>query len=367
MKLRDDIFPRLQDVSILDFLEKSHISELKDVKILENTKIIEREKILNEWITVIWQAFKSIFKSKDEVIEYINSFKRVENAELFIQIGLYYYRAKVQCNPVIKIITMFSIAERLMAGGEKYMPFEDWLISKKSRHFIEKRLRNISRLTYKAFKKLIENLRKEHRRRFGSKQGTIKFFHRYLTDEEKIMLVTSFKFIHKYINAMWLSVIKRDYRDVFEQIKEEDVDTAISKIIEVIKKHFHIEDSEIVGESIFPVCYDWKVCPIYNGSCAINCEEDDILYCKLRRSSEFLDEALEEVIKVLYSLRSEFIHEAAITLIIPEKGESNFVIAPTIYRKRKPLFIEIAIEDLENIFEKAIKRYFDTFLRKDES
>ncbi|MDH5771354.1 MAG: hypothetical protein OEZ25_08735, partial [Candidatus Bathyarchaeota archaeon] len=58
----------------------------------------------------------------------------------------------------------------------------------------------------------------------------------------------------------------------------------------------------------------------------------------------------------IYQIRNDFVHEAKIT---PLNEADAIGTLSVIGAKRKPITIELTSEELEDIFEKALKHYFD--------
>jgi len=119
---------------------------------------------------------------------------------------------------------------------------------------------------------------------------------------------------------------------------------AFSDIEEYAKKY-----SVKLCEDSLPECYDWRSCWIEYGRCHPEVK------CRLYADNELLKKQFKKILNMLYHFRSEFVHEARISSIFPD--EENFTIG--IY-KNDIITIFIKMSDLEEIFEKALKKFFDT-------
>lgn len=97
-----------------------------------------------------------------------------------------------------------------------------------------------------------------------------------------------------------------------------------------------------------PYCYNWKQCYIDYGQCFPD------YGCLLKEDNSLLDKSIKIVVDDLYQMRSDFVHDATITPL----NERNAVFTLGTTGKR-PVIIELTVEDLEDVFEKALKHYFN--------
>jgi hypothetical protein len=78
-----------------------------------------KDKTIERWMDVAFEAFNSIFSSKEDFIKYMNSLKNPRDAELFLRIGGFYLIAKkYQRESYVKLIMIISIIEKI-ANKEK--------------------------------------------------------------------------------------------------------------------------------------------------------------------------------------------------------------------------------------------------------
>ena len=290
-----------------------------------------RENTINVWVNEAFQALESLFSSsKEKFIEYVNSIKDRQSAELFIRLSMFYLIAKKYEKSIFsKMIMLIAIIDRL-SSKEEYVPFQDWISSRAQNDGVKKYLQNSEESDFDKFKKTIDLLKEDYYDIFGSQRNVIKFFKNHVSTEDKIRIIKSFR------------AKRTSYVDGFNFRMHGK--TQFSKVnnMEELRGYFG------VSKGLMPECYHWKYCYVGYGEC---CPD---MGCLLKENNEFLEEKLKKIVSMIYQIRSDAVHNAIFPPI--SEGEVNFVY--TIIDK-KPVIIEITIEDLQNIFEKAFKNYFD--------
>lgn len=306
--------------------------------------LVSREKTINDWVNEAFSAISAQFNSKDQFIEYINSFKDRETAELFLRICSFYCIAKKhQPKSYVKLIMMISAIEHLMNKGKQYEEFCFWIEKQKPK--IAEKLSSVKSINEEDFTKIIRFLRDDYFKIYGSQRNVVEFFQNHLSVEDKIRLVKS---IRSNRTKTLPKFSLKEYQTLFK---------ASPKTIDEASRKTGIK----IEESFMPYCYDWKQCQIDYGSCLASVD------CKLRNAENksLLDSTLKKVITHdIYQIRNDFIHNARITPLNEKDsdGFSSIGVFGVIGTKRKQIQIELTPEELQGVFEKGLKNYFDGFV-----
>ena len=360
MKVKEDIFP-----------------ELKGAKGLQD--------YLQRLAGMTLEAFAGKFSSKEEVIQLINNLKP-DVARLFLDISEYYYNMKVyycpNCFPPKKLdkcpfcgnpfempahivlIMVISIMEKLSRGLYDYVEFFDWVGQKaiKSSYQSKLQLGEIKNVG-----ELIDNLKDDWRKDFGSGTKITDFFKEFLTKEEKIVFVKSIKFMTTVPELppegeRFKIRIELNYNDWIQEFGKEIRKDKLDSI-ENIQKYVADNNFKMIEEAV-PVCFDkrdywncyrWDSSGTGVGFChhKYNCK----LECD---KSSFLDECFDETIQVIYSWRNQFVHDAK----IPAFRET--AICGGTYTKNKKsgerrIVVLLTTQELKPVFETMVIKYFKKF------
>jgi hypothetical protein len=188
------------------------------------------------------------------------------------------------------------------------------------------------------FKNVVRKLKENYFELFGSQRSVFDFVEKHLTVEDKAKLCKSIK-------ANWTYAL-RDFNFQYPFLLTKDKLNDATNIIEFSKK-YNIKREK----SLLPYCYDWKRCFI-----SIDCIPT--YGCPLRENGSLLKKVLKKVVSDIYRarMRSDFIHNAIITPLNERDAIGTLTV---IGFKRKTVSIELRAEDLESIFERALKHYFD--------
>jgi hypothetical protein len=291
-----------------------------------------KDKTIERWADVAFEAFNSIFSSKEEFIKYVNSLKNPRDAELFLHIGDFYLIAKkYQRESYVKLIMIVSIVEKIANKEKEFQEFYEWIESQDDK--ISELLSESKIIDVNMFKDIIRELKEKYFQEFGSRRNVFAFFKTYLTQEDKIKLIRS-------VEADWKKTVER-YSERLPFFKN-----SVEKVItieELKEKGFNVE------EHFVPYCYDWRKCWFESGQCAPN------LGCLLNDDECLLERSLKKVVDDLYQMRSDFVHNATITPL--NEKDAIFTLGTS---GKKIVLIKLTVEDLENMFEKALKNYCDT-------
>lgn len=220
----------------------------------KNTQDVIKISIKNSF-----KHFNKIFDSENEMYDYFLKFNKIYKSpddafyELF-SISDYYRSLKIVKPDFLKLIMMISLIEKLNSKND-FQTFPDW---------IKKNRKKKQPFTENSITKIYSKYEKEH----GCSSKFRNFFQEYLTKKEKIELIKSISYYYT---------------------------------------------SEINSESnLVPMfCYEEKKCktaPYY--SCPIH--TDDSNSCKICNDEKSLKKSINEFAEFLYTLRSNFVHNAII-------------------------------------------------------
>lgn len=291
-----------------------------------------KERMIQQWVSEAFDALSSLFSSRDEFVEYLNSLRNHEDAELLVRASQFYLISKkYQSQSYFKLIMIISVIERLINRENRFQEFHIWVQKQDSK--IQNLLLSEERIDVQKFKDIMKALSEEYFQVFGSGRNVLKFFHEYFELADKITLARSMK-------ANLTDVVPA-YSERIGGMKY-IVKTPVSNIKELEKCGFP------VAKSMMPYCYDWRKCfathtdcePSYG--CLLN-EEEDLTYIILKK-----------VVGLIYQMRNDFVHSARVTPL----NESKSIFTSGRVGK-EPVFIELTANDLEAMFEKALRRYFD--------
>ncbi len=304
MTIRADIYPNLRD-----------------------TLLWRRDERLNKYLDEARSALSRFFHSREEIIEYVNGLPNREDAELFLDVCGFYNIAKNYARlPFLKFIMIISVMERLCV--RKYRLFIDWLRMKENQELVEKELESFENRKLESFKEIIKRLNAQYLEIFSLRKKLFEFIWKYLEDNEKIMLVKSFRTKRtRYLEEARYTLTPR-YQSI-----EEYAEKMRTK----------------VGEGWLPNCYDWQNCWIQYGRCHPN------IRCVLCTNQKALKRQLNIITRIIYAYRSMFVHKAR----LPPFSENGEMVSVIDIYEEKPIMIEFKITDFEIIIENAFKRYFD--------
>lgn len=290
-----------------------------------------RNILLKRWVDASYDGMKDQFSSLDDFIIFLNNIKNKKDAEQFLRLCRFYNSSKNYVEySFTKLIMMLSVIESIISSDKKYLPFKDWILGQDD--LIESRLTDIKKRDIKEFKRVIQDFKEIYHSEYGSTRNVIDFFHTYMDKSDKVYIIKSFK---------------PKKTDIVQQYSEKLYEKAPHMIGESFKE-LKNKGHKIRENELMPLCYNWRYCYVEYGHC-----HPDI-YCCLMEDDELLLRYLKKVIGVIYSLRSNFVHNAK----MPGIGEGGIDFSSTLY-KGKHLMIELNITDFENLFEKGFIKYFE--------
>jgi len=289
-----------------------------------------REVELDIWVKEAYQPFNTHFSTLDKFISFINDIEKTEDAERFIRLCQFYNSSKNYVkHSFTKLIMMFSIIESIISLGKTYRPFKDWILGQYE--LIESRLTELKKIDVPIFKKIIDDLKIIYHDEYGSTRNVIDFFNDYISDDEKVNIIKSFRY-------KMTDYVSKYSEKLYEKIPH----MIISNFNDFKEKGYHVENE------LMPICYNWRFCYIDYGHCHPN------IFCELKEDDSLMALTLKKVINIIYSMRSDFVHNAR----MPPIGESGIDIVGGMF-KGKPIMIELNIGEFEKIFENGFLEYFN--------
>lgn len=297
-----------------------------------------REKTIETWVDEAYSAITTLFPSKKDFIKYLNLLKDPKDAEILIRICQYYLVAKeYQPSSFVKLIMIISAIERLQNREKKYQEFYNWIDSKTVISKVRKELSGLDKFDIKDFRKIIREIKKDYSELYGSQRNVIDFLEKHLASKDKIKLITS-------IRANVTDATSGLYPKIFglEEIHQH------SMVLEILEKNnFKVE------KRLMTYCYNLKRCNVAYGDC------DPSFGCLLLEKPNYQKKILKKVIRDIYQIRSDFIHDARITTLNEKDSVGTLSVIRSKKGKVKRIVIELTAEKLESMFEKALKHYFD--------
>jgi len=291
-----------------------------------------RKETINRWVDEAFSALGSIFSSRDDFVEYLNSLRNYEDAELLIRISQFYLVAKkYQPESYVKLIMIISAIEKLINRENRFQEFHRWV--QKQDLKIQQLLSATNAIDAPKFKKIIQNLAEEYFQVFGSQRNVLAFFSNYFESDDKMKLARSMR-------ANWVDTVA-GYSERFDYCKQV-MKSPVFSAKELEKYGFG------VGKHLMPYCYDWRKCYASYGGC------DPSIGCLLAEDESLQNKTLKKVVGLIYQMRNDFVHNALITPLNEKK--SVFTLGRVGGRN---VSIELTTEELESMFEKALKSYFD--------
>ena len=290
-----------------------------------------RDAHLKIWIGEAYNGLNAHFTSLMVFIQYVNNINSKENAEQFIRLCQFYNSSKNYVdNSFTKLIMILSIIESIISKGKKYRPFKDWILGQKN--LIESRIDYLKEGDVNTFIKIIEEFKTVYHSEYGSTRNVVDFFHKYMTIEDKVSIIKSFR----YKNT---KVVSQYSEKLYEKIPH----MLVNKFGDFNKTRFR------VSEELMPLCYNWRCCYVDYGHCYPN-----IGSCLLMENEGLMFNTLKRIINIIYTMRSDFVHNAK----MPGISEKGIDFTSTVY-KGKLLMIELNIADLEELFERGFLAYYD--------
>ena len=154
-------------------------------------KISKRKKQYfdEEANSAAFEALKDNFNGENEFYNFIDTLPEPLKVK-FIMCGVFYNEAKlVHKKANIKLIMILSIIEEINSK-EEFKDFKSWCDNKQNT--------KINLNEYTSFDELLKYLKIEYHKMHGSKQKTTTFFESYLKENDKNILINSFK-TEKYL------------------------------------------------------------------------------------------------------------------------------------------------------------------------
>jgi len=281
------------------------------------------DEVREDYVLGCLEAFSSIFKNREEIVNYINSLRSAEMAELFCEMGRFYLVSKKHVDIVVLKLTMIlTIVEKLQGQGKSFVSPLDFIVQKAN---FDKSI-NFPIPSLKDLMQAMRDIKEKYLSEYGATRGVVKFFQDHTTDEEKVTLARSMK-TQKLRHPEQCSS------------KIDDRIVSVAKMEDLGKLGFQFDENQL------PSCYEWKTCYIEYGTCHPEIE------CRLLRDPDHMARTMKKLIQLIYKWRSKFDHEGKIppisdTTMIAETDDGIIV-------------NDLSIDKFQAIFERTFKRFFD--------
>lgn len=289
-----------------------------------------RKKVVYWRIKDCKNGFSDYFKDESDVTSYISSFKDHKDAENFIESGTFINIIKKQDDSTVRIILLVSLIEKNISSG--YSPIENWVktIDPAIDSIIESVIAELQgRSTEEIVKKAVIDLVNSHKEKFGLASHFADFVRDYVFSDDQKTLILSF-------NVRQNDVPMRYSRKFEHKLKVQTIND--------LKQKYEFKDAHI------PKCYEWENCYIEEFGCRPE------FGCVIDNDNTKFKDALKKVAKLIYTMRSEAVHTAGDKTLLKS---GNGKVFSTLIIDGKSAVVTIAINDLERIFFKALKNYFD--------
>ncbi len=305
VELRNDIFINLKDNTRQTTIEKYYVDEA-------------------------FEAMGHLFDNKDKFVDYLNSIKNPADAELFVRMSSFYLIAKKYEKSIpAKLIMIISIIERISNKNRDFITMDNWIINQDNK--IREYLSKYEEVSMEQFKEVFELLREDYFKIFGSQRNFFAFF-KTVSLDDKIKIIKSFK-------TQRVKIVEGVFAKYFEERLKPF--TTIDE--------FEIAEKRKLKHAQMPECYHWKSCYLGYGQCS------DKISCWLHDNPDEVDSYLKKTIRLIYQMRSNFVHNAKLFLL---NEKDSIFLADSI--DGDTVFIELTVEDFQDIFERTFKKYFHT-------
>lgn len=289
-----------------------------------------RERVMYWRVKDCKNGFSDYFQAEKDVISYISSFKKHEDAENFIESGTFINIIKKQDDSTVRIILLVSLIEKNISSG--YSPIENWVetIDPAIDSIIESVIEEFQgKSTKEIVKKAVIELAKSHKEKFGLAKHFADFVRDYVSHDDQKTLILSF------------NVRQNDVPMRYSKKMEHKLNV---QTINDLKEKYEFKGAHI------PKCYEWENCYAEEFGCRPE------FGCVVDNDDTKFEDTIKKVAKLIYTMRSEAVHAAGDkTLLKSGKGK----VFSTLVIDGKSTVVTIAIDDLERIFFKALKNYFD--------
>jgi len=292
-----------------------------------------KQKIVNEYLKFTYETFGKYFKDTNAFDQYIASFATNTDAENFIESGSYLARLKAQRDLSIRIVQIIAVIEKNIK--KNHSDILSWISS--STEDIEQVLDSIlTGITpspnRQSLRQELQKLVTTYNEKYGLANNFADFVEQYVSPADQRTLILAFNLECE--------------KAVVNYTSRNPANPKVANIDELQNKGFTI------GKAHLPKCYDWKMC--YANTFRCYPEKG----CLITENSETFNTTLNSVAKLIYSMRSEIVHQASDKTIIESvaSGESAF---SYLLIKGQSVVVEITLDELEGIFIDALKRFFD--------
>jgi uncharacterized protein YfkK (UPF0435 family) len=288
------------------------------------------EDIIEEYVDLGFKAFRDYFPDKTSYEKYIALLEHHQDAEDLVEAGSYLYRIQRQPITSVRVVLFISLIEKITV--KNHMDFASWFNSDDGKNIFGS-LTKKENFSISDMKKIIRDLAEIYRQKYGARNNFADFIEKYVSKDDQFRLILLFR--------GWEKEIVSKYTSRF------DGSPRATNIIELKANGFAVEEKRLM-----PKCYDWKMCYVELGSCIPE------IGCLVNENPEKFHETIRSVAKLIYDVRSEIVHSASDKSLIEERGDLAYAGSINLVNG-KAVQIEITRDELEKIFVKALKNYFD--------
>lgn len=293
--------------------------------------------IVDEYMRFTCETYPDDFPNLKSLQNYLSRMCSPRDAEKFIEIGKDLYLLTQQKDTSIRLILLVAEIEKTISP--KYSNFQSWFLSKNSE--VDKILKSLGDVIRNSSNEEIKNIINDHfletfNKDYGILNLFANFFEKYVSPEEQFKLITGFNFVKKEVAQNYTS--RHEYQpqvNTISELKQEGI---------------------IVTKSYVPKCYNWKMCHTQ----FLGCHPEE--GCIIKENPIEYSKTIRWLAKTIYSMRSEIVHEASNKTILSGNSSSVNRTGATfsyIMIRGKSALITLNFDEIQKIFAKAIKRFFD--------
>jgi len=289
------------------------------------------QRILDEYMDFTCRIYSSDFSNVESLKQYLSRFCSTTDAEKFLESGAILFRLNEQPDTSIRLVMLIALIEKIVST--KYINLQSWFNDKNSevKGIIEFHSNEIKNSNDAEIKDIIKNeIIDKFYERYGATKSFVDFIQKYMKEDDQFTLITNFQFIKKDVPTMYTS--RYSYQpqvNTLNELKAAGITTSTTHV---------------------PLCHNWKMCY----SRFLGCEPDE--GCLIREEKQKFNETIRKLAKKIYTMRSEIVHNASNKGILTGSEMASF---SYILIDGKSAVISMTIDQIQDIFARTLKRYFD--------
>lgn len=293
--------------------------------------------IITEYMDETCKLFADDFPSINELSEYLSQLSSPRDAENFIEVGHSLFRLRAEKDTTVRLILLISYVEKIISSP--FNNIQSWFMSKNSEvnHIFDLIGDNIRNSSNEEIKKIINSeLIEKFNQKYGITNSFADFIEKNTTQDEQFRLIINFNFEKERVPINFSS---RDSNS-----------PNVNSIDELIQIGNPVQKTHV------PKCYNWRMCKISS----LSCLPDE--GCVIKENAEEFKKTIRSLAKIIYSMRSEAVHKGSNKSIIAQRSTptpGSSAVFSYIMVKGKSALVLLSFDELQSIFENAIKRFFD--------